>query len=84
MKMIINTLDFKDTLSNFGKKFWEEVLDLLHDFVDVFDVIKTHTWDILCKQFGETVVSLFGLTLLFLVIILVALKIIFVLLNPIK
>ena len=69
-------LSIKDWISNFLKQFWEQLLDLLKDFADFFGLIKEHTYDVLCKQFGDMVVNLFGITLIFVIIMLVAIKII--------
>ena len=76
MNMIINTLDIKEWLSNVWEAFVEQVLDLLKDFGAFFSMIKEHTYDVLCRQFGDLVVNLFGITLIFVIIMLVATKII--------
>ena len=76
MNTFINTLDFKEWLINLWKSFIAEVMDLLKDFADVFEIIKEHTYDVLCRQFGDMVVNLFGITLIFVIIMLVATKII--------
>ncbi len=76
MGTIINTLDFKEWLRDVGKSIGEQFMDLLHDFGEVFDVIKTHTYDVLCEHFGSGVVNLFGITLIFVFIMLISIKII--------
>ncbi len=76
MNTFINLLDFKEWLQNVWEKIVEEFLDLIKDFADVFSIIKEHTYDVLCRQFGDMVVNLFGITLIFVIIMLVATKII--------
>ncbi len=76
MRTLINTLDFKEWISDVGKSIGEQFQDLFHDFAEVFDVIKAHTYDVLCEHFGSGVVNLFGITLIFVIIMLVSIKII--------
>lgn len=64
------------TSNNFFKKLQYEFKDLFDDFADFFDLIKTHTYDILCQKFDPLVVNMFGIGLIFLLIMLIATKII--------
>ena len=76
MDKMVYTLDFKEWLADTWEAICEQFLDLLKDFAAVFTMIKEYTYDVLCKTFGSGVVNLFGITLIFVIIMLVALKII--------
>lgn len=56
----------------FFKELIREIKELGQDFLDFFIIIKEHTYDPLCNQFGSMVVNLFGIGLIFLIIMLVA------------
>ena len=75
MNNIIYTLE-KTWWQKFWEAFCEEVKDLWHDFVEVGSIIKEHTYDALASRFGDTVVSFFFITVFFVLVMLVALKII--------
>lgn len=64
------------TSNNFFKKLQYEFKDLFDDFADFFDLIKTHTYDVLCQKFDPLVVNMFGIGLIFLLIMLIATKVI--------
>ncbi len=75
MMNFVYTLE-KSWWQKFWEKFVEEVKDLWHDFVSVGEIIKEHTYDLMAKQFGDTVTSFFFITVFFVIVMLVALKII--------
>jgi hypothetical protein len=75
MNMILYTLE-KSWWQKFWEKFVEQVKDLWGDFVDVGIIIKEHTYDLMAKQFGDTVTSFFFITVFFVIVMLIALKII--------
>ena len=75
MNNIIYALE-KSWWQKFWEKFVEEVKDLLHDFASVGSMIKEHTYDALASRFGDTVVSFFFIAIFFVIVMLVALKII--------
>lgn len=73
---LINLLTVSDTANKFWKNFKLEVEDLIDDFESFFLMIKANTYDVLCEHFDPFVVNIFGLAILFLIVMLVATKII--------
>ena len=64
------------TSNNFFKKIQYEFKDLFEDFIDFFVLIKENTYDVLCQHFDPLVVNMFGIGIIFLLVMLIATKLI--------
>ena len=75
MNLLLYALE-KSWWQKFWEKFVEEVKDLWNDFVSVGAMIKEHTYDLMAEHLGDTVTSMFFITVFFVMVMLIALKII--------
>lgn len=65
-----------DWFTRFWKDLRHEVMELFEDIFDFFILIKENTYDVLCANYGTEIVNLLGLGLIFLIVMIVAMKII--------
>lgn len=76
INLIILKIDIGNWFKSLGKSFQQEFRELFKDIVDFIMLIKENTYDVLCTNYGTEIVNLLGLGLIFLLIMIIAMKII--------
>ena len=74
MNIKLTTLEIN--IGSWFKNFWKDFTELFEDIVDFIILIKENTYDVLCANYGTEIVNLLGLGLIFLLVMIIAMKII--------